>query len=142
LFVAPVHVLLAVALVAFAVNVSGDPVRPTDVALTDCAPAPGPSVHVVCATPAAFVAELAGATDPAPVTIAQFTFVPTPTALPFASVTSTCSGEASTELVAPLCAWPPMIAMFAAAPGVTLNVVETSGVSTPDAALSVYPMPV
>ena len=105
LFVAPVQVLFAVATVAVAVKVSGEPARPAEVAVTDPGPVAAPSVQLSVAIPEAFVTELASDTLPPPEATAQLIVRPA-TGLTFASVTSTASGAASTVLAGPLCAAP------------------------------------
>src|SRR5258708_37596938 len=79
---------------AVAANVTGEPEREPDVAVTVCAPSVDPSVQVVCASPAASVAAEAGLTEPPPVATANVTDTPD-TGKPSDAVTFTTSGCAS-----------------------------------------------
>jgi hypothetical protein len=72
------------------VNVTGEPVKPADVAVSVFAPAVVPNVHAGdVATPSEFVVTVAGApNDPPPLATANVTDTPD-TTLPFASLTTT-----------------------------------------------------
>src|SRR5438093_5459160 len=76
--------------VPVAVNVTGLPVSPVEVAVSEFGAAVGPSVHdVTAATPLAFVVTgVVGVTAPPPDATANVTLTP-PTGLPFASRTIT-----------------------------------------------------
>ncbi len=84
-------------LVAVADTVSG--CTPMAVAVIVCVPAVGPSVHVVVARPEAFVAAVAGVTEPPPLATAKVILAPV-TALPVPSVRATVMGESCAPAVA------------------------------------------
>ena len=115
--------VVAVPGVPVAVNVTGDPVRPSLVAVSVFEPAVVPSVQLVtAATPSApVVTAVVGSTDPPPDATANVTLTPD-TGLLFASVTSTLG---TTDTALPATAdWPSpaLIATVAALPGVPVAV--------------------
>ena len=119
-----VTVVVATPAPPFAVTLSGEPVRPADVAVIVCIPPAPPSVHAVLASPAAEVLALVGVTDP--LTTAKVTFCAA-TGLSNGSAIRTTIGSASATPGAPL--WPPpdCSASVLAARGVIANAVDVSG---------------
>ena len=87
--------LPAPAAVPVAVNVTGDPTRPEDVAVNELEPGVAPNVHdPTCAMPWAFVVAFAPVIDPPPDATANVTLVPL-TGFPLASSTFTDGGTAT-----------------------------------------------
>ena len=94
----------ATAAVAVAVKVSGLPVSPAAVAVSDCAPGIAPSVHVTAASPVTPVFTDALETDP-PDAVAKFTLTPL-TPNPSAPVARTVTACDSAPPAGPVCALP------------------------------------
>src|SRR5439155_1651068 len=117
---------LAAPVVPVAVKVTGLPVSPLAVAVSEFGPAVGPSVHdVTAALPLAFVVTgVVGVTEPPPEATATATLTP-PTCSPFARPTIT---EAAVATAVPAVAdwlFPPLSAIELAAPVVPVAVKVT-----------------
>ena len=121
-----------------AVNVTGLPVRPVAVAVSEFAPAAVPSVQEVsAATPLAFVRiGVAGLTLPLPAAGANVTETPA-TGLLNWSRTSTAGGVATAVPTVAVWLLPALGAIDAAAAGVTLNGLLVTGPRPPELATSV-----
>ena len=121
---------------AVALNVTGVS-APLD-AVTSCAPAVVPSVHMVCASPAASVGTVASLTLPPPPVTAKSTFTPG-TGFPNESVTLATMGSGNTAPTVSACASPLSIASKAGGAGVAVAL-NVTGVSVPlDAVTSCAP---
>ena len=104
--------------VAVALKVA-DPATPAAVAASVCAPAPAPTVHVVCALPFASVATVLAPTEP-PLVAAKLTSTPL-TPPPSVAVTRTATGRGRVVPTVPV--WPePDTTAIALATGWTMRV--------------------
>ena len=123
LFPALTAICVAAPAVPVAVNVTGEPVSPADVAVRVLLPAVVPSVQLVTAAiPLAFVAiAVVGTTVPPPDATAKVTFTPL-TGLLLASRTMTEGATATAVPAVALWPFPALIAICVAAPGVTVTV--------------------
>ena len=124
--------------VPVAVNVTGDPVRPADVAVSEFAPAVVPSVQLVTvAMPLASVVTAdVGTTVPPPVATANVTDTPD-FGFPFASVTSTLGSVATAEPATADCPLPAFTAIVEATPAAMLKVLLVAPVRLVAEAVSV-----
>src|SRR5690242_19903184 len=99
--------------VAVAVKVTGEPLRPPEVAVAVCAPAVSPRIHCAVAMPLPFVIEL-GVMEPPPLVTAQETVTPLTGLTP--SVTSTESRRGRVDFTVSVWALPPAALMTEAPP--------------------------
>jgi len=106
--------------VPVALNVTGEPESPVEVAVTVFVPAVGPSVKVEEALPSELVVVLVTERDPPPAVTANVTLTPL-TGLLLASLTITTKGLDSAVPTVPLWPLPEKKAILAAGPGVTVT---------------------
>src|SRR5690348_4225137 len=99
---------------------TGDPVSVAD-AVSVWVPSVLPRVRIVEAMPDALVTGAVSDTEPPPVPATQRT-LKLPTALPWASFTTTACGFGSAELMTPACESPALLAICVAFPGVAVAV--------------------
>ena len=117
--------VVAIVPCAVAVKVTGEPIRPVLVTVTDCAPGVMPSVHTARARPLTSEVVVWPEREPPPVATVQASATP-PTGLPSESVTTTTSFCGNAAPAAPVCAFPLSAEITRAAPGPTVMLVVTA----------------
>src|SRR5213078_1596815 len=127
-----IAIVLAAPAVPVAVNVTGLPVSPVAVAVSEFGPAVGPSVHdVTAAIPfAPVVTGVVGVTEPPPDATANVTLTP-PTGLPFASRTITEGAVATAVPAGAVWPFPALMAIWVAVPAVPVAVKVTGLPASP-----------
>src|SRR3989442_6045060 len=124
------------AVVAVAVNTTGEPVRPFTLAVSVFVPALGPSVRITEATPLPPVTGDVNETVPPPSPTAHVTVTPD-LALPCPSLTSTLCVVARVVLTEPVWLLPPFRAIWVALPAVAVAPQVVGGPPGPEGVAAV-----